>query len=413
MLNKYTLALPLVLTLSLPALAGISKNVTQEDAAAGLVPVVVAAEGGGTILDFSETQETLLKVTLDDPSKVLVDYTTPLPVVRLFRGNIPAPDVPAVTKTQLTVVTQDAQKQYHTYIFSVLPSSKPAIYTKFVIGGETQTQKRGGFTDALNVSNVLSSTATGIRQAEQQRTLVDPALKGRVRKYLQLTQGGMPQRKAAKKAGVSMALVQRLDELGQSAATVVQSASGPTLLAVPVAPVASRPAARSGSEITALVVPVAPVVSSPIAPKTPKPAVKPSKVAKVKSSSKARRQPLVQTTQVAEGGRGNLPPAHFLIVYNRPPEPNWTPVVDLAKATPAEPTSATPKVKVTHHDYATALLRGLNKARLDGKIRYGSKQWYSLNGSLRLLRRGASLNKAIAASGMKHDQFMKLLSDGG
>ena len=403
MLNKYTLALPLALALSLPALAGISKNVTQEDAAAGLVPVVVAAEGGGTILDFSETQETLLKVTLDDPSKVLVDYTTPLPVVRLFRGNIPAPDVPAVTKTQLTVVTQDAQKQYHTYIFSVLPSSKPAIYTKFVIGGETQTQKRGGFTDASNVSNVLSSTATGIRQAEQQRTLVDPALKGRVRKYLQLTQGGMPQRKAAKKAGVSMALVQRLDELGQSAATVVQSASGPTPLAVPVPPVVSRSAARSGSEITALVVPVAPVVTSPIASKTPKPAVKPPKVAKVKSS-KAGKQPLVQTTQV--------------IVYARPPEPNWTPVVDLAEVTPTEPSPSvsavkTPKAKVTHHDYANALVRGLNKARLEGKIRYGSRQWYSVNGAVRLLRRGSSLDKAMTVSGLERDNFMRLLRDGG
>ena len=260
MLSKYTLALPLALTLSLPALAGISKNVTQEDAAAGLVPVVVAAEGGGTILDFSETQETLLKVTLDDPSKVLVDYTTPLPVVRLFRGNIPAPDVPAVTKTQLTVVTQDPQKQYHTYIFSVLPSAKPATYTKFVIGGVSPNQKRG-FTDASNVSNVLSSTATGIRQAEQQQTLVDPALKGRVRKYLQLTQGGMSERKAATKAGVSLALVQRLAALGQASATVAQSGPAPTPLAVPAAPVAS----------------------SPIAQETPKPAVKPSKVAKVKS----------------------------------------------------------------------------------------------------------------------------------
>ena len=399
--NRIVLALPLALTLSLPALAGISKNVTQEDAAEGRVSVIVAAEGGGTLLDFSETQETLLKVTLDDPSKVLVDYTTPLPVVRLFRGNIPAPDVPAVKQTQLTVVTQDAQKQYHTYIFSVLPSTKPATYTKFVIGGETQHQKRG-FTDASNVSNVLSSTATGIRQAEQQQTLVDPQLKGRVRKYLQLTQGGMSERKAAQKAGVSVALVQRLAALGQSSTTVAQSRPAPTPLAVPVAPVASSSAARSGSDITALVVPVAPVASSPIAQETPKPAVKPSKVAKVKSSSRAGKQQLVQT----------------VIVYGRPPEPNWTPVVDLAKVTPTEPSPSvpavkSPKAKITHQDYATALLRGLNKARLEGKIRYGSKQWYSLNGSLRLLRRGSSLDKAIAASGIEHDQFMKLLSDGG
>ena len=107
-----------------------------------------------------------------------------------------------------------------------------------------------------------------------------------------------------------------------------------------------------------------------------------------------------------------------VIVYARPPEPNWTPVVDLAKTAPTEPSPSvpagkTPKAKATHQDYATALLRGLNKARLEGKIRYGSKQWYSLNGSLRLLRRGSSLDKAIAASGIEHDQFMKLLSDGG
>ena len=115
--RKHALAFPLVLALSLPAFAGFSKNVTQEDALDGRVPVVVAAEGGGTILDFSETQETIKKVTIDDPSKVIVDYTSPLPVVRLFRGNISTDDIPSVKKTQLTVVTQDSDKGYHTYIF--------------------------------------------------------------------------------------------------------------------------------------------------------------------------------------------------------------------------------------------------------------------------------------------------------
>ena len=386
MLSKFALAVPLALACALPALAGVSRNVTQEDAAEGRVSVVVAAEGGGVVLDFSETQQTLLKVTLDDPSKVVVDYSSPLPVVRLFRGNIPAPDVPSVSKTQLTVVTQDSDKQYHTYIFSVLPSVKPATYTKFVIGGEVQHQKRGGFTDASNVSNVLSSAARGIRQAEQQQTLVDPQLKGRVREYLQLTQSGLPQRKAAHKAGVSMALVQRLAALGQSS----------TPLAVSPVPVVSRPAPRSAPDLTAVVVPVAPVASRPVAQQIPKPIVKPSQVVKVKLI-KAAKQQLVQT----------------VIVYARPPEPSWTPVVDLAKAVPIERSPSTPKAKVTHQDYATALMRGLNKARIDGRIAYGSKRWLSVNGSLRLLRRGVSLDKAIAVSGLTPDKFMELLSDGG
>jgi hypothetical protein len=108
--NKYVIALPLVLALSLPAVAGTSKNVTQEDALDGRVPVVVAAEGGGTVIDFGETGETIQKVSLDDPSKVIVDYSAPLPVIRLFRGNISSGDIPSVRKTQLTVVTQDSDK---------------------------------------------------------------------------------------------------------------------------------------------------------------------------------------------------------------------------------------------------------------------------------------------------------------
>lgn len=356
--NKYVIALPLVLALSLPAVAGTSKNVTQEDALDGRVPVVVAAEGGGTVIDFGETGETIQKVSLDDPSKVIVDYSAPLPVIRLFRGNISSGDIPSVRKTQLTVVTQDSDKQYRTYIFPVTPSSKPAIYTKFVVGGVTRKKSTG----------VITTTAFGVRQAENQRTLVDPALKGRVRRYLQLTQGGMSDRKAAKKAGISMSLARRLETLGQGSTQMAQAlpVTQPSILPVPVVPVLAK--------------------SVPVKP------LEPPKVAQVPVPSPvpvASPSPSPSLTPEAKPKTEAQPPRHKV-------------VKTLAKTK-----------TINHQTYANALLKGLTKARLDGKIRYRSNQWYSVNSAIRALRWGGSLERAIALSGMKRDRFMQLLSDGG
>ena len=387
--KRHVVALPLVLALSLPAMAGISRNVTQEDAAAGRVSVLVAAEGGGTIIDFSATQETVRKVSLDDPSKVVVDYSAPLPVIRLFRGSIPAADIPAVKQTQLTVITQDSDKQYHTYIFPVTPSLKPAVYTKFVVGGETQNQgvRRGTGVVLTTASGSIQTTASGVRQAEQQRTLVDPQLKGRVRRYLQLTQAGMSDRQAAKKAGISMTLVERLSALGQGTVSVAQSVPTPKPSVLPV-----------------LVVP---------AP-TPKAAV--VKVPKRPKPSRDAQSVVASTGAVTVKDEGTKT---VFIIVDRVPEPMWSSATS-ASTVVAQPQSQSQRIEPvvsakvpSHHDYANALLRGLNKARLDGKIRYGSRQWLSVNGAIRLLRRGASLDKAIAISGMQRDGFMKLLSAGG
>lgn len=83
-----------------------------------------------------------------------------------------------------------------------------------------------------------------------------------------------------------------------------------------------------------------------------------------------------------------------------------------ATVVPAKPAIAKVKL-INHQTYANALSRGLNQARIDGKIRYGSSKWYSVNGAIRILRRGGSLSRAIAVSGTKPDEFKRLLRDGG
>jgi hypothetical protein len=396
-------ALPLALTLSLPAVAGISKTVTQEDAAEGRVAVVVAAEGGGTIVDFSETGETIKRVTLDDQSKVIMDYSAPLPVIRLFRGNIPPGDVPVVKQTQLTVVTEDSDKQYHTYIFPVTPSPKPAMYTKFLVGGASRKQ------GVSNGSGLVTTAVSGIRQAERQRTLVDPQLKGRVRRYLQLTQSGMSDRQAAKRSGVSMALVQRLAVLGQgSPMGRSRPAPDPSVLPVPAPPTPTR---------KLLVVDSLKGLESPGGAEATSPAPNPAPAfqSQTKREPKPKHEPRLfehgpqPTPKKVEGKPTST------ATIDREPKPLWSSVIVPSGVVRANRLSPSVQLKRMglKQDYANALQRGLNKARIDGKIRYGSNKWYQLNGAIRLLRRGSSLDKAISASGMQRDGFMKLLSDGG
>jgi hypothetical protein len=382
MLSRNLLALPMALLAASPAVAGISKSVAIEDALDGRVPIVVAVEGGGVNIDFSETGETVQKVTLDDTSKVLVDFDKSLPIVRLFRGNVASKDVPSAKITQLSVTTKGADGDFHLYIFPVTTSLKPAIFTKFLIGGVVR--KRG--------SNTIATAAIGAKVAQQNRTLVDPQLRARVAHYVQLRSGGMSDRKAAKRARISIALARRLDELGQSA---------PVSAPVAVLPVPMNPSSTQAIDASKVAV----------VPPPPEPMLEVQPKSDPKHKHKPRRS---EDEPVPEQGTAVKPVQAI-------PSPDKT-SPSLAVTThgksvvsihrPNKPTIAKTKL-INHQLYANALLRGLNKARLDGKIRYGSNRWYAVNGAVRLLRRGSSLGKAIAASGMKRDGFMKLLSDGG
>jgi hypothetical protein len=358
MLSKILVAGPLALCIILPALAGTSKNVSIEDALEGRVPIVVAVEGGGVNIDFSETGETVQKVTLDDTSKVLVDFDKSLPIVRLFRGNVASKDVPSAKTTQLSVTTKGSDGDFHLYIFPITTSSRPATFTKFVIGGVSRKKS----------ANTIATAAFGAKVAQQNKTLVDPKLKARVSHYVQLRSGGMSDRKAAKRAKISMALAKRLDDLGQSPNPIAQS---------PVLPVPSANIPKADT------------------PKAEVPKVEAPKVAEVK------KLPTIDLTSPSQGYSAlqrvdNSSPASTLASLPKP-------VVK----------TATAPAKFDGQIYASALLKGLNDARIKGHIPYRSVKWYRVNGSIRALKRGQSLNAAIRVSGLKEDRFMELLRVGG
>jgi hypothetical protein len=403
MLSRNLLALPIALLAASPAVAGISKSVAVEDALGGRVPIVVAVEGGGVNIDFSETGETVQKVTLDDTSKVLVDFDKSLPIVRLFRGNVASKDVPSAKTTQLSITTKGADGDFRLYIFPVTTSSKPAIFTKFLIGGVTR--QKG--------SSSIATAAMGAKVAQQNKTLVDPQLRARVAHYVQLRSGGMSDRKAAKRARISIALARRLDELGQSAPAPV------AVLPVPMNPSGAVVKPIESSKVA--VVPPPPIPVPEVQPQadTKRKHRRPEDEPATVEDAVVKPAQTIPTPDKPSPAFGTATPVEAGDLLNtqtpqkgiaQPSSSKGKSVVSIHR--PNMPTIAKGKL-VNRQDYANALLRGLNKARLDGKIRYGSNRWYAVNGAVRLLRRGGSVERAIAASGMKRDGFMKLLSDGG
>ena len=412
MLNtKRVLLTPVVLlSLATPAFAGVATTVSLQDALSGRVKITVATEGGGTILDFSQTGEKIEKITIDDPSKVMTDHCLitkscnghPEPIVRLLRVNISDKDIPAARSTQLTVMTSDESGQWNSYIFAVIPSTKPSVYTKYLIGGHLTPSR----------SNDLSVAAYGVRQAQQRGLLADPALKGRILTYLRLKQTGVSDRVAAKKAGVSMALVSRLNTLGQSTLAQVPIPQ-PIALVTPaptVAPIAKPPdvaispttpaldgSATGGAKLPkqkkhkhkANSKPVA-VVATAAAPQPEMPATSP--------------EPTSATAIVPDAqGIFWAPPGSFEPLYQQSPLPShsFTTAVRPVVARPVATTS-------DGHTQANHLVKGLTVAMRERKITPSAAA--SVQDVIWLLRKGRSLTDAVKRARVKMQTIDQLLA---
>lgn len=231
-----------------PAWAGRVLRVTTEAAQEGKVPITVYVEGGGVLLDFSPTGERIQKIAIDDPSRIVVDHClvtrscppNPSPIIRLFRSTgITFQDIPTASTTMLSVETTDAQGDYHSYIFPISIGKGRGTVSKVLIGAVDPVPQHRIAGPPPRPAAITA--AQGAKEAEARSLLVDPVLKGRVRQYLQLVNSGMNRSQAAQKAGISMALVNRLEQLGQfgdSASAKTQPPSAPAPPPLPDPPVA-------------------------------------------------------------------------------------------------------------------------------------------------------------------------------
>jgi hypothetical protein len=228
---KVLLAASVVLPFAVPTALRAQVDSTFSSRAQGLngpLPTIKVWSGSGVNLSFIPTGETIVKVWLDDPSKVTLDFDSPLCGSGSGQGNckggsgatvvhlrqiygIKFPNLPQTKATLLSVITQDSGGQRKLNQFRVVMASGAPKYAAFLVYPDTKKAPTLQVRDRIVPLTIVEG---GLRKAESQR-LLTPALRGKVLNFLALAQNGVPVTVAAQQAGVSMALVTKLADMGQ------------------------------------------------------------------------------------------------------------------------------------------------------------------------------------------------------
>lgn len=193
----------------------------------GTLPTIKVWSGSGVNLSFIPTGETITKVWIDDPSKVTLDFDRPLcgggqgrcqpgagpKIIHLRRVyGIKFPNLPQAKTTLLSVVTQNRTGQEKLNLFRVAIASGTPQYSAFLVYPDSQGKPTLQVGDRIVP---LTTITSGMRIAESRRILM-PNLKVKVLNFMALANNGIPVTQAAQQAGVSMAVITKLAEMGQS-----------------------------------------------------------------------------------------------------------------------------------------------------------------------------------------------------
>lgn len=215
----FSLFVASLLSVPLPVTAGAVRRVSASQAAGeGHIPTVQVWPGSGVNISFIPTGETIQKVWLDDPSHLTVDFDGPLPgatSIHLRRINyIHFPQLPSGKATLLTVITQGAAGRQQ-YLFRLTYGRGQPDYYAIEVVPDNAFDRQGSLL-------VEQAVARGLAAAQSQG-LISPqrgnaALAGRVQAFLSRLRQGQPAAAAARQAGISMALVEKLSAMGSVSA---------------------------------------------------------------------------------------------------------------------------------------------------------------------------------------------------
>ncbi|WP_009631274.1 hypothetical protein [Synechocystis sp. PCC 7509] len=409
-IKTFSLSLILsVVTLS-PAWAERVLRVSSVAAQDGNVPVTVHIEGGGVLIDFGPTDERITKISIDDPSRIVVDHCLvtkscndpPSPVIRLFRSSgINFQDIPAAKVTMLSVETIDVQGNYHSYPFPVTIGIGRSLVSKILI---EEDANESPLNTGMVARNRVTPTiiALGVEEAEAKSFLVDPQLKARIRNYLALMESGMSSTKAANRAGISVDLVARLVQLGQAKVWEAES-KRPVALRPSSLPLAANPRVTIPPKNTtqnvhqpklAIAKPTASITPAPVVNSTPPSVPDNNQIQTTRKSKQAIARPTSKTAPVS-----------------KPPVTKPAPIV-----APLPKPSVTGASKLTYnpaknHLQANALVRGLIIARRQKSINKTIAA--KVQDAIAILRSGKDINTAAKRAGVSIDKINELLTLAG
>ncbi|MGH2416425.1 MAG: hypothetical protein ACRDEA_22575, partial [Microcystaceae cyanobacterium] len=216
---------------SAPVLAEAVRRLSASEATGegGAIATLTVWSGSGLNLLMPDG-ETIQKVWLDDPSRLTVDFDTPLcsgsrdcshsggaSAIHLRRINpINFSALPKSSSTLLTVIAQGSQGRKR-YLFRLTYGKGTPQYYGVTL--EASPQHTSGETSSFKPSSLLE-IERGLQVAKDKGWISqgqgNQALEWQVRSFLTLVEQGTPMPQAAKQAGISMALIQKLASLGDS-----------------------------------------------------------------------------------------------------------------------------------------------------------------------------------------------------
>jgi hypothetical protein len=232
-LRGFSLPILVILVFMAPVTSVLASSVrkivaSQAMGARGAIPTIEVWAGAGVNLDFVQTGGIIQRVWLDDPSRLTVDFDAPLcssdtqctpssgaKMIHLRRINpINFPQLPQTDSTLLTVITQQGTHRKR-YQFQITYGRGSPRYSGVTI-----------------VPDHLLNSATRNRDNDIQRGLEVAKEKGlisseqgneslsmRVKNFLSFSQQGFSTPEAAARARVSIALIEKLADLGSSNST--------------------------------------------------------------------------------------------------------------------------------------------------------------------------------------------------
>lgn len=234
-MKRFSLMLPLVvaslLSVARPAFSAPIVRQLSEAQAQGLTgdgARISVWPGSGTNLDFTRTGEVIQRVWLDDPSRLTLDFDGNLcsqgdsgncdgagaSVIHLRRvTGIHFENLPETASTLLTVVT-DSPEGRKVYQFQVNYGSGDPQYATVAIAPNTTSQASAIVTTSGQTVS-LANVERGLNSAIASHLIPsDSPVISKVQDFLARVRNGSVPQAAADAAGISLAVVSRLAEMG-------------------------------------------------------------------------------------------------------------------------------------------------------------------------------------------------------
>ncbi len=193
------------------------QEVRVEAAQAGTVPITVWP-GSGANLDFSRLGLRIYRAWLDDPSKLTIDFDSPLDaggaqVVHLRRINgVSFQGLPSTPATLLSVVARDASGTAHLFQFPIAYGSGPADYSTIAV---VPAPAPAGPRARIQASAIPGQGATPLTFSHGIAALIEAGtiapngpMHQSLRAFLALVTNGVPVAEASTQTGVSLEVVQ-------------------------------------------------------------------------------------------------------------------------------------------------------------------------------------------------------------